>query len=164
MEIKEVLNRFASLLLKYKWAICVLAVGIVLMLLPGGDKTEVITEPEIINTGPEISVEQQLSELLSKIQGAGKVEVMLSYASGAETIYHSDTENDSDSSKNSAVLVTGADRGESALVTRVDPPGYLGAIVICQGADSASVRLAIVEAVSKYTGLGADQIAVLKMK
>ena len=61
------------------------------------------------------------------------------------------------------MIITDYNRNESALVERVDPPQYLGAIVICQGADSAAVRLAVVEAVSKYTGLGADQIAVLKM-
>jgi stage III sporulation protein AG len=43
-------------------------------------------------------------------------------------------------------------------------PQYLGAIVVCQGADRSDVRLAIVEAVSALTGLGADKISVLKMK
>lgn len=36
-----------------------------------------------------------------------------------------------------------------------------GAAVVCDGAGSASVRLAIVRAVSAYTGLGSDRIAVL---
>jgi stage III sporulation protein AG len=40
----------------------------------------------------------------------------------------------------------------------------MGAIVLCQGADVPSVRLAIVDAVSKVTGLVANQISVLKMK
>lgn len=35
--------------------------------------------------------------------------------------------------------------------------------MVCQGADNAAVRLAIVEAVSKVTGLGANRISVLKM-
>lgn len=164
MEMKGMISKITGILMKYRWAVCVLLVGIVLMLLPTGADTIEVTEPKDTASDPEVSVEQQLSALLSKIQGAGKVEVMLSYASGAETLYHSDTETDADSAHNSAVIVTDNDRNESALVTRVDPPQYLGAIIVCQGADSASVRLAIVEAVSKYTGLGADQIAVLKMK
>ena len=40
----------------------------------------------------------------------------------------------------------------------------MGAIVVCQGGDNATVRLAIIEAVSNVTGLGADKISVLKMK
>ena len=45
-----------------------------------------------------------------------------------------------------------------------NPAQYLGVIVVCEGADSPAVRLAIVEAVSDVTGLGADRISVLKMK
>ena len=38
-----------------------------------------------------------------------------------------------------------------------------GAAVVCQGADSGSVRLAVAETVRCYTGLGADKIAIFKM-
>jgi stage III sporulation protein AG len=36
--------------------------------------------------------------------------------------------------------------------------------VVCQGADDPVVKLLIVDAVSKVTGLGADKISVMKMK
>ncbi len=38
-----------------------------------------------------------------------------------------------------------------------------GAAVICQGADSGTVRLDITEAMRCYTGLGADRIVIFKM-
>jgi stage III sporulation protein AG len=62
------------------------------------------------------------------------------------------------------VIITDAQRAQQGLVKQVNPPVYLGAVVVCQGADRASVRLAIVEAVANATGLGADKISVLKMK
>ena len=37
-----------------------------------------------------------------------------------------------------------------------------GAVIVCPGADSASVRLRITEAVGTYTGLGSDRITILK--
>ena len=37
-----------------------------------------------------------------------------------------------------------------------------GAAVVCDGASSAKVRLAVVRAVSAYTGLSSDRIAVLE--
>ena len=43
-------------------------------------------------------------------------------------------------------------------------PVYQGAVVVCEGAERAAVRLAIVEAVSSLTGLGSDKISVIKMK
>lgn len=38
-----------------------------------------------------------------------------------------------------------------------------GAAVVCQGADSVTVRLDITEAMRCYTGLGADRIVIFKM-
>ena len=38
-----------------------------------------------------------------------------------------------------------------------------GAAVVCEGADDARVRLAVVNAVSAYTGLGSDRITVFTM-
>lgn len=164
MEVKGVLGKITTLISKYRYAACILLIGIVLMLLPSGKQDERKPAETIETVTSEITVEQQLGALLSKIQGAGRVEVMLSYAYGAETRYQTDTESDNGGSRVDTVIITDTDKNQSGLITRVDPPVYQGAIVLCQGADSASVRLAIVDAVSKYTGLGADQISVLKMK
>lgn len=38
-----------------------------------------------------------------------------------------------------------------------------GAVVVCEGADSAAVKLSIVKAISSYTGFGSDRITILKM-
>ena len=93
---------------------------------------------------------------------------MLTESMGEEIHYQTDEDQtvsaDSDSCRSDTVIVTGEDRGQSGLIRKVNPPTYRGAIVVCQGADRAAVRLAIVEAVSAVTGLGADRISVLKMK
>ncbi len=39
-----------------------------------------------------------------------------------------------------------------------------GCVVVCEGADSAAVRLDVTNAVAVYTGLGSDKICVMKMK
>lgn len=39
-----------------------------------------------------------------------------------------------------------------------------GVVVVCEGADSAAVRLRVTEAAAAYTGFGSDRITVLKMK
>ena len=38
-----------------------------------------------------------------------------------------------------------------------------GAVVVCEGADNAAVRLDILRAIGSYTGFGSDRITVLKM-
>ena len=63
-----------------------------------------------------------------------------------------------------AVIITDSARNEAGLIKQINGPIYQGAVVLCQGADDPQIRLAITEAISKATGLGANQIAVLKMK
>ena len=55
-------------------------------------------------------------------------------------------------------------RNETGLIRQIIPPVYRGAVVLCQGAENANIRLQIVEAVKSVTGLSSDHITVLKMK
>ena len=102
--------------------------------------------------------------MLSRLYGAGEVEVLLTQACGEETIYQTDDNQSREDFRTDTVIVTNQDRKETGLVKQVNAPIYLGAIVLCQGADSPQVKLSIVEAVSSATGLTSDRITVLKMK
>jgi stage III sporulation protein AG len=73
--------------------------------------------------------------------------------------------NDNNTSANSdTVTVTDSDRNENGLIRQINPPVYSGAVVVCQGADNPQVKLSIIDAVGKLTGLGSDKISVIKMK
>lgn len=169
MDIKIISGKIINFLKKYRYAVLVLVIGLILITMPTGKEKDNAGEV-IKQTVPtkQITTEEQLSALLSKIQGAGTVEVMLTVAEGEEIVYQekADTSNNTDlySSKKDTVTVTDSQKNQAGLVRQVIPPKYLGAIVICQGADNPTVKLAIVDAVSKITGLGADCISVLKMK
>ena len=39
-----------------------------------------------------------------------------------------------------------------------------GVVIVCEGSENASVRLALLEAVKAYTGFTSDKISVLRMK
>lgn len=165
MEHKLNLESIKTFFTKYRYVALILLIGICLMLIPEKN----ITKKEAIETvslqnEPKPEAER-LAEILSQIQGAGKVQVMLSVRAGEEMLYQTDTQTDSSGSvRIDTVLVSDSNREETGLLRQIKPPVYLGAVVVCQGADSSSVRLSITEAVSKITGLGADCIVVLKMK
>ena len=134
--------------------------GIGLMLLP-----ESAPPPEqevIVESLP--TLEQRLEYLLGQIEGAGDVRVLLTEESGRETLFQTDSQTSGDSRSDDTVLVTSADRCENGLIRQTLEPVYRGAVVLCQGADRPSVKLAIVEAVRCVTGLGADALSVQKMK
>lgn len=169
MDLVKVKSKIIKLFNKYKYAILVLTVGLVLLLWPSENrsKEETVEESEIIQA-TVTSTSDELTDILKNIQGAGNVKIMLSISQGEQTVYQTnDNVSVSDSSsttKVDTVTVVNSDKDELGLVKQVNPPEYLGAIIVCQGADDPSVRLAIVDAVSKITGLGADKISVLKMK
>jgi stage III sporulation protein AG len=148
---------------KYRFAILILLLGLGLMLIPAGkagkEETPRVTQPQAT---AEMSV--QLEEILSQIRGAGEVKVLLSVSAGEKIIYQSDMDISGGDNKTDTVIITDGNRMESGLVQQVMPKSYLGAIIVCRGADDPQVKLAIVEAVSRVTGLGADRISVLKMK
>ena len=159
-------KRLSAILEKYKYALAVALIGILMMILPmqkEGNEPEP-THPQQVQQG----LEQTLEQTLSQIQGAGNVKVLLTRRTGEEILYQTDVDenNDPESSSRNAktVIVTDEKRSQTGLVRRTDPPEYLGALVVCQGGDNPQIRLAIVEAVSCVTGLSANKIAVLKMK
>lgn len=167
MELKKTLSALPAQLKKFYPALIVLFIGLVLLLIPGKrSETTAKAQPEAPEK--EVSTEEKLEIILSKIDGAGDVQVMLTAAAGQEYIYQTD-QNSSDregtqSIQITTVTVTDTNRNQSGLIRQVIPEKYQGAIVVCRGADRASVQLAIVKAVSNATGLGADHISVIKMK
>lgn len=146
---------------KYKYMVLILLVGIGLMLIPSGNKETEESVSQVQTPVQTASLADELEDILSNIKGAGKVQVMLTVKNGEQTIYQTDTPA---TDRQDTVIITDEDRAQNGLVQQVISPTYRGAIILCQGADSASVCLAIKEAVSKVTGLDTSQISVLKMK
>ena len=160
MDISSVQKKLTGWLSKYKYVVLIVLAGICLMLIPNGKKEEQQTVEQVV-TAPRESITEELTAILSNIKGAGKVQVMLTVKTGERYIYQTDQPSEN---RVDTVIVTDNDRGQDGLIQQIEAPTYRGAIVLCQGADSASVRLAITEAVSKVTGLDASEISVLKMK
>ena len=160
MDANEPRQRINALFGKYKYPILVVLVGLGLLLLPG---RETETQPIPVETVREASLEQRLEELLAQIEGAGAVRVLLTEDVGRETVWQTDVQTDADSVREDTVILEDSGRNETGLVRRTTEPSYRGAVILCQGADAPSVKLAIVEAVRCVTGLGADQISVQKM-
>lgn len=169
MDISKLRKTLPDFLKKYRYVILVLLIGLGLMAIPSKSTTKETKATQNEASKPvQVAVDEKIEQTLSQIQGAGKVEVLLTVATGEETVYQTNEDasvsGETNHVKKDTVTVTDAQRNQTGLVRQVNPPHYLGAIVVCQGADSPTVQLAIVDAVSKVTGLGADRISVLKMK
>ena len=146
---------------RYRLVLLILLAGLCLMMIPEQKKEPVTADAPQISL---VSTEESLAEILSKIKGAGKVEVLLTEYRGRETIYQTDGQQSADSLRQETVILSGSDRKEEGLIRQVNPPVYMGALIVCQGGDNPTVKLSIVEAVMDITGLLSNQITVLKMK
>lgn len=150
---------------KYKYVVFVILIGVVLMLLP--NKTTRKAEPAE-TTISEVNEEERIQNILQMVHGAGRVAVYLKTERSEQYIYQTDNDTSSATDRNDqskdTVLVTDSERNQSGLIQTVLTPKYAGAVIVCDGADDSYVKLSIVDAVSKATGLGSDKISVLKMK
>lgn len=161
-----------------KYPLIVLALGALLVLLPLGKKTaqkEQKTAQEPVFEVQESYTEQtekRLEQILSGISGAGKVEVMLTVRGSDVTFFQTDSETSGEekdgqtrkSTQYKTVILSGSGEYDKAAVIKTEYPAFQGALIVCQGADDAAVRLSLVNAVSALLGLGTDKISVEKMK
>lgn len=156
-----------------KYAALVLALGLILILLPTGEK-KTRTEPEITDRG-EFSLaeeEQRITAVLKRIDGAGDVELVLTLKTGAQAVVATDTDVsssvDGDGRKEdtsiSTVIISQGSSSEMPVTLKTVYPEYQGALVVAEGAGNAEIKLRLTEAVSGLTGLTTDRITVVKMK
>ena len=144
--------------------------GIVLMLLPGGnaeaEPTAGSPDAEAFDRG---AVQEEMENILRAIDGVGELRLMLTVDSGTKRELAQDTtaerSGSEDMKRKSETVVVGTGSGtQEVVVTNRVYPRYVGALVVCEGGGSAGVRLAVTQAVSALTALPSDKITVLQGK
>lgn len=169
MKTPEIPAYLKSLFDRYKYILLVCFAGILLMLWP--QKTEQIEEPAADGISLVQGLEVQLQCILEEMSGVGKARVMLTLENGEETEYafdRMDTENHTDAggsaSRQTELVTVSESGGQRPIAVRVTAPEYRGAVVVCEGGDSAAVRLKVTQVVQSLTGLSTDRIVISKMK
>lgn len=139
-------------------------VGMLLILFSDGSKRE--TEFLKGETESEVSkdYEEKLQRLISKIDGVGKVSVMITYESGEESVFASDKEesfrNGEEKIKNDYIIVDG-DNGETGLKIKSVYPKIKGVAVVCSGASDIAVKERIISVVSALFDISIKNISVV---
>lgn len=156
---------------KYKYAALLFLVGILILLLPTKPNERKTEEPANSSVQAQecmADIESSLQLLLSKVDGVGKCAVMLRLKSGMESIYQTDVTvagSTGEAGENrTTVLLSQGSSAQKPLVVKTIYPVFAGAVIVCEGGDSAEVKLDVIRAVSSLTGLTSHNIAVVKMK
>lgn len=161
---KEILDNFFGQIKNTKTLAIILIVGIVLMMLP--TKTEKEASVSIPDESTyKLELEEELSEIIGKIKGAGRVSVMVMLSDSGNTYYatdeKSDSKTDSESQEKTHVF---SDEGnkKQALVVKKTEPHISGVLICADGAGNIEVRKNIISAVTALTGVKSHRIEVLE--
>lgn len=172
---------------KTQWTILILA-GILLMVIaiPTGEKKEREVTKEEREESASLneesyaeSLERRLQNKLSKIEGAGRVEVMITLENYGENVVEKDSTNStsrriqkgeggSDNTEETReirveTVYQDMDRGKEPFVGSEKTPKIAGVLVVAQGADKTAVKQNISDAVMALFQIDVNRIKVVKM-
>lgn len=123
---------------------------------------------ENLKTDYASELENRLCQVLSKVEGAGQVNVMITLESNSEIVYATQTEEKTNSSNGSSNQTQSTTKVESPVVVNNSPlvvmeylPKVRGVIVVAQGANSIKVKLNLLKAVQTIIDVDADSIEIL---
>lgn len=122
------------------------------------------------------NLEQELEDILSQIDGAGKVKVLITYSESKQIVaMYNENKNisvteETDSAggtrtiestdSNKEIILDGSN---NPVTEKVVMPKIEGAIVIAEGGEDAIIKSNIIQAVSAVTGLSTHKVQVFKM-
>lgn len=168
MEWKNKQETVKGLWTRYKGVLLILLAGVILLSWPDREQETVSEQPSVMERPEE--TEARMEKILQRIEGVGQLKLMLTVESSVREELAVDTDlsyrgtaamPDEYSCQTETVIVSEGQDDVPVVAYRVSPV-YRGAVVVCQGAENAGVRLAVTQAVAALTGLRSDRIMVIK--
>ncbi len=164
---RGLLNRLG----RFKYVLLVALAGLALLLLPTSGSEEQEQEQAVAGEEEDFSVEaleERLSAVLSQVEGAGEVTVMLTVENGVQRVLaQNETSQRSDGEVSqeieTVVISSGSSQQEVVLIGQIYPT-FQGALVVASGAADPAVCLKLTQAVAALTGLGTDKISICEGK
>ncbi len=123
-------------------------------------------------TQVQVDDETRLAQVLSQIDGAGQVQVMITYASGPEIVPASvsqintsrqQTGEESSSHTSSSRSEPASSSSNGTVVLKELSPQIKGVVVIAQGADNISVKMDLLQATVTVLQIEPEQVDVFTM-
>ncbi len=138
------------------------------------------TDNEEIIEDNDVNLEKKLENILSKIDGVGKVKVLITYSETSEVVaMYNENQKESMTEEtdtgggerkikevdNNREIIFKEENGEKYPVTqKVVLPKIEGAIVTAEGARNSEIKTCIIQAIEVATGLATHKIQVFAMQ
>lgn len=162
-------------------------IGIALIFLSGflngGDNTSqssTTSKASFTAEEYETRLENNLTNLITKIQGVGNASVMVTLEQTKQSVYAKEekvsgqtTKDQSDgstrdekdnSNETNYILVRGSDGSEQALSVTEIQPVVKGVVVVCDGGNTPTVQQNVIDAVTTALDISSVRVCVIKAK
>ena len=140
----------------------------VLVYFSGAKPKETKAQDPVQKSAAQTStLEEKLTRTLSRIDGAGEVQVMISYSTSEEIVpamsVDKQTSETTDTESSKPMTIQQGD-GEQPMVLYEKQPQVLGAIIVAEGAQDIRVRMDLLRAAQTVLGVSSSQVEVFAMK
>lgn len=159
------------------------ALGLLVTYMPRPSKEKPMDDKQVVTVNSqkeeltyEELLEKRLEAILGQMEGAGKVDVMVTTKASKEKVLASEVvHNTSDVQETDASGGTRSTQksdeqnkivmqsGNTPYVVKENRPTIEGVLVLAEGGDDAAVRESIIKAVKSLVSIGENKISVFKM-
>lgn len=162
----EKLTEFIAKLKKDKKTALIIFTAILgmLLILFSGTSTEKTEKASESKTEEMIEWEEKLQKLLSSVEGAGRVKVMITYETSDEDVfaYNKDESFRENEEKFSSDYILVENNGsETGLKLKTVYPEVKGVAVVCDGADDPVTKEQIISVISALFDISTKNISVV---
>lgn len=171
----KLLNIFNKKNIKIIVAVVIMLVAVILYIGISLDSKNVSSESSSDTTGYISTLEYceklegKLEDIISQIDGAGNVKVMISVDGSPELLYVSDTDTKTSTTTSgtttttsSSPIIIGNSGNSSGIIMTEKLPNVKGVIVVSSGAGDTKIKLNILNAISTLLDISVDKITILK--
>jgi stage III sporulation protein AG len=166
-----------------KLIIYLIILGVIFMIIPGIFKAKSKKNDQISSNQEFINkIQNDLSNMVSNVAGAGKSKVLITLDEGEETIYATENKQNIqtvtdegsysnqllkrkiDDNEKKYITTRDSNGNETPLIVKKIEPKIRGAVVLCQGASNKDVRENIIKLISIALDISTNKICVAKFR
>ena len=184
MKLKELIKSgngkaMGNIIIAVLFGIMLIAAGDMLFTKPSAEPKK--TEGESVAENDYIScLEEKTRNLLSQVEGAGNVDVMITLNSGGESVFAQENKKSTSETEESAsqgdsrgivseteestiVTVNNGDGSTSPVVVKEKTAEISGIVIVAEGGDDVIVKDSLIRAAQALFGISANKVEVFKM-
>ena len=110
------------------------------------------------------AMERELKDILERVEGVGRAEVMVTLRGSEEKVTLKDNASGGGRLEEETVLIEDENRNSSPYVVMEKEPEIEGVVVVCDGGEDAVIRREVTEAVCALFQIESHKIKVMKSK